>query len=284
VNNTQNSALLNSTMSTKNMKKNTNIKTISIASSPKLDRIKSGLLIRTVIPKIKSTYPGVRYVRLEGGEWIFTSTSDNKAVTQMIRQAEAEVIQADQNLARAYLPEHAMGETLTAITISRLKSMMLPSGTKILFHNDAPRQWEFTAVTEEVLADTIARFKDLTDECKLVLDPPCVKSLFEHELGRKFTGFVIKNLRRIPLPKGAKRIVFENDRGLWWFACQTQEDMDILIGDFNDFEKILKEEFANPRTQPEDVESLPRKVAAPVFTGMVDMDFPMLGSETPAVV
>jgi hypothetical protein len=282
-------------MSTKNMKNNTLPKTISIASSPKLDRIKSGLLIRIAIPKIKAAYPKVKYVRLDDGMWIFTSTSDNKAVSQMIRQAETEVIQAEQNLARMFLEEHPMGQALTALTISRLKDLELPEGARPpRFHNDS-RQWEFIAANKEVLDETLIRFKALSQECSYVLNPPCTHSLKEHEWGHKFTGFVIKNLRRIPLPKGAKRIVFENaqidphgsedddidHRGLWKFACQTEKDLDVLLADFKAFEKLLEEEFTNPRTQPEDVAPKPKKAPAPAFTGM---DFPILGSETPALV
>ena len=266
---------------TKMNKSNTTTKTTNIKAHPQLTYDMNSRLIRNVIPKIKLAYPGVRYIRLEGGEWIFTSTADNKQVTQMIRQAEADIIKAELSVARAVLPEHPMGEALTALTISRLKELELPAGGKPPRFNNGERRWEFAASDQEAMQLLLTRFKALTQKCILILDPPCRWTLMEHEMGSRFTAFVIKNLRRVPLPKDAKRISFDNETLLWRFACQNEDDLDFLVRDFKELEATLIEEYKNPRSEAAEGPAKEKATPAPEFTGM---DFPILGTDAPATV
>lgn len=283
---------IDTNMSTTKNTKNNNTTTIQANSN--LTRPQRGELIRHWLPEIKKAFPDVRYIRLDeedGGDlyWIFTSTSDNKKVAEMLRKGEQGVINKGNDAAQPgsgravtkTLNEHQWGKELTGIVIRKMtRGLELPEGANPPRFNNETRQWSFRAKTQEALDEVVSRFKDLEKRCANIYDPPVryhleARKMSTEKRTHKFTSTVINRLREVQLPKDAARIRFDNKEECWRFACQTNEDMDLLLERFNNLEKDIYDEFTYPVETPSTPVEPDEKVSAPM-PDISGADFPVL--------
>ena len=94
--------------------------------------------------------------------------------------------------------------------------------------------------------------------------------MYEHRLGKPLTGLMIKKLRELVIPEGARPPRFDNESRIWSFQANSQAVLDQLTANFELFEAQCLDIFDPPIKHSINVKELPRQGRR--FSDLVNAD------------
>jgi hypothetical protein len=267
-------------MSTTNTNTKNTMITCTFLANPKLNRAAAGVVIKQ-IPDFKLKCPTVKFIRYEDDGWIYNHCDDNLKITDLIKQAEVAAIELVSQVIRTERNEHAKGNLFTGLLIKKLHDLQLPQGARRPHFDNEKRQWVLQANNQASHDQLAKNFEEFEARCLDIFEPPVKYAMHVNDRhipkhGPSFTKLVNSNLKSIQLPVGSKRIFFNYATLEWEFACQTDDDMDLLMKRFDEYIARLVYDMDHPedvKRRREEARKVPQVVPTPI-------DFPVLQSLT----
>jgi len=252
--------------------------TCTFSANPKLTKASAGIVIKQ-LSEFKRQYPSVTYIRYEDGLWTYTDSEHNREITNLIQQAELAAIEKVNQVFRSELNEHRLGKPFTGLMIKKLRELRLPEGARPPRFDNESRIWSFQATTQASLDQLKTNFEEFEARCLDIFAPPVVYQIGVKQLprqGPRFSNIVNANLKAIQLPENARPIFFDRSSLEWKFACQTSDDMDLLLDRFDRYIGQVIYDLDHPEEvekRREEARKIHQVIPSPV-------DFPSLPTTT----